>query len=116
MDAASANNRFSLAPRRSGGGQQPPWRLHVIADVLRYAATLPDPVARAAQHDISDKACTIDHVRVSLGLIAMIYDARRNVTADAAPRLRDTKKPAHGGLQTIQNWRSGRDSNPRPPA
>jgi glutamate-5-semialdehyde dehydrogenase len=59
-------------------------RVRGIADALRYVATLPDPVGRVTQHQISDKGFTIDRVRVPLGVIAMIYEARPNVTADAA--------------------------------
>ncbi|MGH8215004.1 MAG: glutamate-5-semialdehyde dehydrogenase [Rhodanobacteraceae bacterium] len=59
-------------------------RVHGIADALRYVATLPDPVGRVTQHETSAKGFTIDRVRVPLGVIAMIYEARPNVTADAA--------------------------------
>jgi glutamate-5-semialdehyde dehydrogenase len=59
-------------------------RVHGIAEALRYVATLPDPVGQVTQHENSEKGFTIDRVRVPLGVIAMIYEARPNVTADAA--------------------------------
>jgi glutamate-5-semialdehyde dehydrogenase len=59
-------------------------RLKVIAEALRFVANLPDPVGQVTRSEKSDKGFTIDRVRVPLGVIAMIYEARPNVTADAA--------------------------------
>lgn len=59
-------------------------RLAGIADALRHVASLPDPVGRITRSEKSDKGFTIERVRVPLGVIAMIYEARPNVTADAA--------------------------------
>lgn len=59
-------------------------RLAGIADALRFVASLPDPVGQVTRSEKSDKGFTIEHVRVPLGVIAMIYEARPNVTADAA--------------------------------
>ncbi len=59
-------------------------RLAGIAEALRFVATLPDPVGQVTQSIQSDKGFTIERVRVPLGVIAMIYEARPNVTADAA--------------------------------
>ncbi len=59
-------------------------RLAGIADALRFVASLPDPVGQVTHSQKSDKGFTIERVRVPLGVIAMIYEARPNVTADAA--------------------------------
>ncbi len=59
-------------------------RLHEVADAVRFVATLPDPVGRVTSRVESGKGFTIERVRVPLGVIAMIYEARPNVTADAA--------------------------------
>src|SRR5699024_3505894 len=59
-------------------------RLKGIADALRFVASLPDPVGQVTHKETSDKGFTIEHVRVPLGVISMIYEARPNVTADAA--------------------------------
>ncbi|MGH8147226.1 MAG: glutamate-5-semialdehyde dehydrogenase [Rhodanobacteraceae bacterium] len=59
-------------------------RVAGIADALRYVATLPDPVGQVTHSETSDKGFTIERVRVPLGVIGMIYEARPNVTADAA--------------------------------
>ena len=59
-------------------------RVHGMAAALRQVAGLPDPVGEVTRSERSDKGFTIERVRVPLGVIAMIYEARPNVTADAA--------------------------------
>ncbi|MGB3747565.1 MAG: glutamate-5-semialdehyde dehydrogenase [Rhodanobacter sp.] len=59
-------------------------RVQGIADAVREVAALPDPVGRVTHRERSEKGFTIERVRVPLGVIAMIYEARPNVTADAA--------------------------------
>lgn len=59
-------------------------RVKDIADALRFVASLPDPVGQVTDTQSSDKGFTIERVRVPLGVISMIYEARPNVTADAA--------------------------------
>jgi len=59
-------------------------RVQAIADALREVADLPDPVGRVTRRETRPNGLTIERVRVPLGVIAMIYEARPNVTADAA--------------------------------
>ncbi|MEO7053324.1 MAG: glutamate-5-semialdehyde dehydrogenase [Rhodanobacter sp.] len=59
-------------------------RVHGMAEALRQVAALPDPVGQVTRSERSDKGFTIERVRVPLGVIAIIYEARPNVTADAA--------------------------------
>lgn len=59
-------------------------RVQGIAGAVREVAALPDPVGRVTHRERSEKGFTIERVRVPLGVIAMIYEARPNVTADAA--------------------------------
>jgi glutamate-5-semialdehyde dehydrogenase len=61
-----------------------PPRLAAIADALREVAGLPDPVGLVTRRDTRPNGIDIQRVRVPLGVIAMIYEARPNVTADAA--------------------------------
>ncbi|MCX7513971.1 glutamate-5-semialdehyde dehydrogenase [Frateuria sp. STR12] len=61
-----------------------PGRLAGIAKALREVADLPDPVGQVTEAHDSDKGFAIQRVRVPLGVVAMIYEARPNVTADAA--------------------------------
>jgi glutamate-5-semialdehyde dehydrogenase len=59
-------------------------RLAGIASALREVADLPDPVGLVTRRDTRPNGIDIQRVRVPLGVIAMIYEARPNVTADAA--------------------------------
>jgi glutamate-5-semialdehyde dehydrogenase len=59
-------------------------RMAGIADALREVATLPDPVGVVTRRDVRPNGVVIERQRIPLGLIAMIYEARPNVTADAA--------------------------------
>ena len=61
-----------------------PQRLSGIADALREVAELPDPVGLVTRRDVRPNGIAIERVRVPLGVIVMIYEARPNVTADAA--------------------------------
>ncbi len=58
--------------------------LTVIADALREVAELPDPVGQVTRRETRPNGIAIERVRTPLGVIAMIYEARPNVTADAA--------------------------------
>ncbi|WP_411832226.1 glutamate-5-semialdehyde dehydrogenase [Pseudoxanthomonas mexicana] len=59
-------------------------RLRGIADALREVARLPDPVGQVTRSEVRPNGIRVERVRVPLGVIAMIYEARPNVTADAA--------------------------------
>lgn len=59
-------------------------RLAGIARALREVAELPDPVGQVTRRETRPNGIAIERVRVPLGVVAMIYEARPNVTADAA--------------------------------
>ncbi|MGN7830325.1 glutamate-5-semialdehyde dehydrogenase [Pseudoxanthomonas sp. 22568] len=59
-------------------------RLAGIASAVREVADLPDPVGQVTREEIRPNGIRIRRVRVPLGVVAMIYEARPNVTADAA--------------------------------
>ncbi len=61
-----------------------PQRLAGIANALREVAALPDPVGQITRHETRPNGIAVARVRVPLGVIMMIYEARPNVTADAA--------------------------------
>lgn len=61
-----------------------PARLAGIATALREVAALPDPVGQVTRSETRPNGIRIQRVRVPLGVVAMIYEARPNVTADAA--------------------------------
>ena len=59
-------------------------RIEGMADGLRQVAGLPDPVGNVLDGKTLDNGLQITKVRVPLGVIGIIYEARPNVTADAA--------------------------------
>ena len=59
-------------------------RLAGIAAAVREVAELPDPVGQVTREETRPNGIRIQRVRVPLGVVAMIYEARPNVTADAA--------------------------------
>ena len=61
-----------------------PERVEDLAASLREVATLPDPVGRMANINIRPNGIRVGKMRIPLGVIAMIYEARPNVTAEAA--------------------------------
>lgn len=61
-----------------------PARIAAIADALREVAALPDPVGEVVRGYTVPNGLQIRQVRVPLGVVGMIYEARPNVTVDAA--------------------------------
>ena len=59
-------------------------RVAKMADGLRQVAQLPDPVGQVAEKWSLANGLLVQRVRIPLGVVAMIYEARPNVTADAA--------------------------------
>ena len=81
MDAARARgldsamlDRLSLTAKGVAG----------MAEGLRQIATLPDPVGEMDDLKYRPSGIQIGKMRVPLGVIGIIYEARPNVTADAA--------------------------------
>lgn len=86
-----ANQRDVDAAREKGTGAAmldrlalTPARLSAVGAALREVAVLPDPVGQVTRDDVRPNGIRVQKVRVPLGVIAMIYEARPNVTADAA--------------------------------
>ena len=61
-----------------------PERVEGMAAGLEKLAELPDPVGRVLDHRVLASGVDLTRVSVPLGLVAMVYEARPNVTADAA--------------------------------
>ena len=51
---------------------------------LRDVIALPDPVGRITNHSVRPNGLRVGQMAIPLGVIAMIYEARPNVTVDAA--------------------------------
>ncbi|GMA25418.1 gamma-glutamyl phosphate reductase [Luteimicrobium album] len=67
-------DRLALTPERIVG----------IADALRELAGLPDPVGEVVRGQTLPNGLRLRQVRVPMGVVGMIYEARPNVTVDAA--------------------------------
>lgn len=59
-------------------------RISQMAEGLRQTAALPDPIGEGCSATRRPNGLEIRKVRVPLGVIGIIYEARPNVTADAA--------------------------------
>jgi glutamate-5-semialdehyde dehydrogenase len=72
--AAGLVDRLTLTPER----------LADIAGALRQVADLPDPVGDVVRGSRLPNGLELRQVRVPLGVVGMVYEARPNVTVDAA--------------------------------
>ena len=87
-----AANAEDLARGRAGGMKESlldrlaltDERIAAIADALRELAALPDPVGEVVRGSTLPNGLTLRQVRVPMGVVGMIYEARPNVTVDAA--------------------------------
>ena len=71
---ANIIDRLTLTPERLDG----------IAGALRELAALPDPVGDVVRGSTLANGLELRQVRVPFGVVGMIYEARPNVTVDAA--------------------------------
>jgi glutamate-5-semialdehyde dehydrogenase len=90
-DAIVAANAEDLARGRANGTSPglldrlalTPERIGAIADALREVAALPDPVGEVVRGSTLPNGLRMRQVRVPMGVVGMIYEARPNVTVDA---------------------------------
>ena len=61
-----------------------PARIAAMAEGIRQVAALPDPVGRVLEETIRADGLKIQKISVPMGVIAIIYESRPNVTSDAA--------------------------------
>ncbi len=59
-------------------------RIAGIAEAVRQLIALPDPVGEVVAGSTLPNGLTVRNIRVPMGVIGMIYEARPNVTVDAA--------------------------------
>ena len=67
-------DRLQLTPARIGG----------MAQGIRDVVKLPDPVGRILETHVRADGLKIEKTAVPMGVIAIIYESRPNVTSDAA--------------------------------
>ena len=92
MDEIIAANALDMEQAKTNGKPQSfldrlllnESRIKDMADGLRAVADLPDPVGHVEEMWLNKDNLQIGKVAVPLGVIGMIYEARPNVTADAA--------------------------------
>jgi glutamate-5-semialdehyde dehydrogenase len=85
-------NAHDLTAARAAGTAEPlvdrlllnEERIKAIADALRMLARERDPIGSVTEGRTLSNGIKLTRVRVPLGVVAMIYEARPNVTADAA--------------------------------
>ncbi len=99
-------------------------RVAAMADGLREVAGLPDPVGEVVRGSTLANGLELRQVRVPFGVVAMIYEARPNVTVDAAGiclksgnavLLRGSSSAAHSNRALTQVLRSALAIGPLPP-
>ncbi|MEO7432152.1 MAG: glutamate-5-semialdehyde dehydrogenase [Dokdonella sp.] len=91
-DAILAANQIDVAAARGSGRREAlvdrllldAERLANVAAGVRAVGDLPDPVGTVTRREVRPNGLVVERVRIPLGLIAMIYESRPNVTADAA--------------------------------
>ena len=59
-------------------------RIDGMADGIRQVVELPDPVGKVYSRVVRPNGITIDRAGVPMGVVAIIYESRPNVTSDAA--------------------------------
>jgi len=90
-EIVTANGLDVAAAREQGTGESivdrltlNPARIAGMADGLRQMAALPDPVGEVVRGSTLPNGLQLRQVRVPFGVVGIIYEARPNVTADAA--------------------------------
>jgi glutamate-5-semialdehyde dehydrogenase len=92
VDDVLAANRKDLDAARAAGASPAfldrlaldPKRIDGIARAILEVAALPDPVGRVTDSWTRPNGLSVKKVRIPLGVVLMVYEARPNVTAEAA--------------------------------
>jgi glutamate-5-semialdehyde dehydrogenase len=79
-----AADTYGLSSAQNDRLRLTPDRLRAAAQGLREVAALPDPVGRVLDSSVRPNGLQVHKVGVPLGVIFFLYEARPNVTADAA--------------------------------
>ena len=98
-------------------------RVEAVAQGLRDVAGLPDPVGEVVRGFTLPNGLEVRQLRVPMGVVAMIYEARPNVTVDAAGLalksgncaiLRGSSSAFHTNVELVAVMRSALDDSPVP--
>ena len=111
-----SGRQAGLTPALLDRLQLTPERIRAMAQAIRAVAKLPDPVGRTLRRWSRPNGLVICKRRVPIGVIAIIYEARPNVTADAAALclktanaviLRGGKEASASNLAIVEALRAG---------
>ena len=80
----AAARQAGMAPAMQDRLALSPARIEGMAAGLRQAVALPDPVGEVVRGSTLPNGLELRQIRVPLGVIGIVYEARPNVTADAA--------------------------------
>jgi glutamate-5-semialdehyde dehydrogenase len=91
-DEIAAANSEDVNRERAGGMSQSlldrltlnPSRVRAIAAATRKVAELSDPLGQIRNHRVLENGLELKQITVPFGVVGMIYEARPNVTVDAA--------------------------------
>ena len=91
-DALLQANAADVTEAHAGGGRPAlvdrltltPARVRGMAEAVREVAALPDPVGEIIGERLRPNGMRVAQMRTPIGVILMIYEARPNVTVDAA--------------------------------
>ncbi len=92
QDEIIAANELDMAEARAKGTAAPlldrlrldPMRIKAISEALKSLSVLPDPIGEVISGSRLANGIWLQQIRVPMGVVAIIYEARPNVTADAA--------------------------------
>ena len=92
QDCILSENALDIADGKAGGLTDAlvdrltltPARINGIANDLQHLITLPDPVGEMFEQSTNQQGLKIKKQRVPLGVLAVIYESRPNVTIDVA--------------------------------
>ena len=91
-------------------------RIASMADGIREVANLPDPVGRILSETVRPNGLSIQKISCPIGVVAIIYESRPNVTSDAAALalksgnvciLRGGKEACHSTSAIVKALRRG---------
>lgn len=98
-------------------------RIEAVAQGLRDVAALPDPVGEVVRGFTLPNGLEVRQLRVPMGVVAMIYEARPNVTVDAAglalksgncALLRGSSSAHNTNVELVAVMRSALETSPVP--
>lgn len=83
IDVQAAKDK-GLAPALVDRLTLTPQRIADMAGAVREIAALPDPIGQITHGEVRPNGLQVQKVRIPLGVVLIIYEARPNVTTDAA--------------------------------